>query len=761
MNALKRTIAMAVMALPLLLPAQPTSGAPPFRPDPAAPGSAGPWQFPRQSQDILDERCATTLWAGGGGDVTPGGGEDVARPDQVAQVLRGRHGHEAYGQLHAVPGEAQPLPPYAVLSADEGQWRLAASKATHVTLRAGQHLAMRLDAAGRSILALAPEDGLTSAARWAIDYAPDWLADDLAAAFADLSPQRQTVYANLLLDSRDPIVDEVAFQIASLGSGSLTHSLFTPELIVRNAQLMYEHDRELAYVDIVDHGSAAEGGNYYSTTRYVYQSGPSGPISWAEIPRDIYYWYIVHPRLSDETVKASNEVSSRQATYGYFWREYLYRNPDPSHDYTAPRGGYSGFPLLADVLRRPSVLWDGQTVNLDGERPWTDQDTALDVLGHWVSSILPDKARGNRPIQPNQIAYEHDGNCGEIQDLLGAASRTGLVPNVLISDHCEDHVWNEVYVANPQEGWIAYQVDWDGGPTRINVWSVAYDRDQGGGKDVSAVWAWRPDGLPIDVVDHYSQACTLEVRVEDAQGQPVDGAMVVVYSEAWQSTEFIPATFRVTDASGTARFRLGDRQNYAIRVQSRLGDYPAEGARIVQVVSDAEPDRTYVYNVALGRQARLPDYQLVTLPTGDAFRLLAQFSVPAEFASGSSLFAPDGIFRARYQSGRLTAFLLSESGYDAYRRGERFEAEAASQDTSDGVIELELPSGADTRYVVLSADGRQANSQILDVAVSLYEPAPPATASPTASPTAAPSQTPGRPEFAVYLPCTARDQPAR
>jgi len=49
---------------------------------------------------------------------------------------------------------------------------------------------------------------------------------------------------------------------------------------------------------------------------------------------------------------------------------------------------------------------------------------AVDAIGNWVSETVPFAAEGDRPIQPNVIAHEHNGNCGELQDLLCAAGRT-------------------------------------------------------------------------------------------------------------------------------------------------------------------------------------------------------------------------------------------------------------------------------------------------------------------------------------------------
>jgi hypothetical protein len=47
-----------------------------------------------------------------------------------------------------------------------------------------------------------------------------------------------------------------------------------------------------------------------------------------------------------------------------------------------------------------------------------DSLQAAEIVSKWIRATLDEAASGNRPVQPNTIAHEHNGNCGEPQDLL-------------------------------------------------------------------------------------------------------------------------------------------------------------------------------------------------------------------------------------------------------------------------------------------------------------------------------------------------------
>ncbi|MBI4647696.1 MAG: hypothetical protein HY738_14190 [Bacteroidia bacterium] len=65
--------------------------------------------------------------------------------------------------------------------------------------------------------------------------------------------------------------------------------------------------------------------------------------------------------------------------------------------------------------------------------------------GDTVWREIPFEATDPRPIQPNLILHDHDGNCGEVQDLQNAGARIGLIPTVSVGSWPGDHVWCEFY----------------------------------------------------------------------------------------------------------------------------------------------------------------------------------------------------------------------------------------------------------------------------------------------------------------------------
>jgi hypothetical protein len=245
--------------------------------------------------------------------------------------------------------------------------------------------------------------GLSETVLAAIAKAPQWIQYELTRQFHTLNTTEE--YATLLLNASRRYADEIAFCIACSPQGNVPSAA----LIYENVQSLYERDQWIQYAEIVDYDDGA--GNYYSTIRYtVLENGEEKQVV---CPPEIYYWYVVHPKLGRGAV---------DPVYGTLWRSYLFDHND------------LGYPLLKEKLSSIQYLWDCESYYQPGSRLWTtcinQHPTAIEAISYWVGKTVPYQATGDRPNQPNIIAHEHNGWCGELQVLAVAAQRAALVPSI-------------------------------------------------------------------------------------------------------------------------------------------------------------------------------------------------------------------------------------------------------------------------------------------------------------------------------------------
>ena len=98
------------------------------------------------------------------------------------------------------------------------------------------------------------DDSLTNLASQALDYAPLWMHERLATTLMSMDPDNQDLWADVILQANHPYVDEIAFSIAYSSKTYLEADYATAELFQQNAWLIYEHDMDLSYVEVVDYG---------------------------------------------------------------------------------------------------------------------------------------------------------------------------------------------------------------------------------------------------------------------------------------------------------------------------------------------------------------------------------------------------------------------------------------------------------------------------------------------------------------------------
>ena len=334
----------------------------------------------------------------------------------------------------------------------------------------------------------------------AIAKSPQWLHYDLIRQFQTLEYTQD--YTDLLLNADKKMTDELAFCIAHSPLGDIPPA----DILLDNVQWLYYIDSYIDYADIID--IQDENGNYYSTITYQILDGSE--LKTTILPSYIYYWGVVHPRISGENV---------EPIYQTFWREFLLFHNDRE------------YPLLEELIQDISVLWDNKAYDQPSQRIWTEcitnHPTAIEAMSYWIGKTVPYLAIGDRPIQPNYIAHQHNGYCGELQTLAIAAQRALLIPSRGVNNIGEDHVWREFY----HEGWHQSDNWWaDGGGCIDRPWVYT----DGWGKDMSAVFTEYGDGTIEDVTNRYlhsDESITVNFSVYDAFLKPYDNARITVLVE--------------------------------------------------------------------------------------------------------------------------------------------------------------------------------------------------------------------------------------
>jgi hypothetical protein len=302
----------------------------------------------------------------------------------------------------------------------------------------------------------------------ALAAAPAWLRDDLVVNLGQLDVDLQDELAALILDLDDPyLTDEVAFAVAHTSPEVLRYNWFFPEILVRNAELVYQFDASLDYVELLDRGEPGVDDDYDTTATYRVEE-EDGTVVEKTIERDLYYWYVVHPRLEDELpeyLDAWRSDNPATPEDGLFWREFLWDKAAEE----CPDDGRA-CPLLVDALAGVDTLWKNKAET-------RDDNGAIGELIQYVWDAIDFGAGEERPVQPSRIYTVGRGNCGEHADLTCAAARTGLIPCRNVGARANDHTWDEFW----DDRWVAWEpigthVDYFGYYGGPNADYYVYDR---------------------------------------------------------------------------------------------------------------------------------------------------------------------------------------------------------------------------------------------------------------------------------------------
>lgn len=606
----------------------------------------------------------------------------------------------------AIPYEGSIKPP-APIKAKEGKVKrfpflqpILDSLKIDGIIPAGDAYGIQFNYSTESLEEIPPSVSLTSSALEAIDNSPLWLQKDLLDNLRRLSSGLQDSYANEINSSDTLYRDEIAFQIAHLSPKTLQSMDVTLPGV--NAQALYTIAPDLQYVELVEYDE-------YTTTKYRVING-AGDTVWTEIPKEIYYWWVLMPKLSDE------EPLMDASVYNEFWRSYIYNNAD------------TDYPLLKDVLADVKVVWDGQKYK------WANKDSlgnlyefgdslfAIQTVGRWVAHTLPEKAANPRPNQPNQLLHDHDGNCGELQDLLNGGARTALLPVLSVSSWAGDHVWCEMYCPDSAK-WAYYQIDWECGKTRIN-----FDRTY---PNKGCITGWRADGYRWMVNEHYNPVCTLTVIVRDDDGKGIDGAEVVFaaapYSDPHGSSYYI-GSWMHTDENGELTVLLGVDINYGIRADWSGGHDPAAYNSIYPISYSQVVEGGHLYQY-LEPGGSMPDDIPVSSISDTSihhYSIVVEYELPYRTLYGAGYWEYSGFtlddhqYADKREHGRVDFFICDEPNYNLYVGDSPFNGYEVAENSAGRTVWLQLP--ADTNfYAVLSGEEKNCLSQAANIAVYLYE----------------------------------------
>jgi len=417
----------------------------------------------------------------------------------------------------------------------------------------------------------------------------------------------------------------------------------------------------------------------------------------------------------------------------------------------------AGYPRLMELLAEARYAWDNRPLTIGGDATLSAGACALEVLGYYTTQNLPDRCaeipyyyRGPdgrarfdgdaaeyvqelRTHYPQRSLYLHYGNCGENGDILTAACRAALVPVRDVVAHPVDHVWNSVYLMGK---WRVYTVFRSDGGTRFDDGVYAE-------KNHIGPMGCRSDGYVTNSIrDYFDETFTAEVRVTDANGNPVDGATVTAMMD-WVHEDPPPkihAGLAWTDDNGVARIELGIGRDTFVQVFTPLEDWPAlvpdtsdrakkdteprsdpvlERRRqmkaepvLVVTADDIEAGGTVHYEVSLGFALQKP---VATIDPSIAFADGAPgvaLAADARILHGySSYFGCN--FTQREPGGAVDAYIVDRANYERFIAGEQFSAAYSLENAS--AAKLPLPASGGEWFAVVSNKHRMAWGQVVSL----------------------------------------------
>lgn len=581
----------------------------------------------------------------------------------------------------------------------------------------------------------------------AIQRVPSWLQYDLRFKFKMISNSAtRNKMVNIINASPKKYLDEVAYVITYLPVEVLTYNRLPNDWshLIDNAAMIYSHADSLKYVNIVEYGDTTSG-DWHTTTSYKIKQGSS--YIWREVDRYYYYQFIVMPKVEQEYVAITDNLTSITGyrTWGYFWRDYLWNNysqaintsdtEDRSYDQVNTWGYVAinsagdrdtvridSIPRLGEIMQMPEYLWNESHTMYFFNRDFSATQGALDVLGNWASRCIPQDVTSSddyRPSEPNHIAWKHVGNCHEDAILLAAAARTALIPCIHVADLCDDHVWTAIHDGG-DDVWHHFEF-FRGGCSagRPYYWGMTNLTTNGSyGWNSSLVQGYVPSGQLMNLSETYSEntACTLNLSVKDQDGKPVDGALVHIYSTNTQygTTYNMSAGYLWTNSEGKISAKLGTGKKYYMSISHpKFGSYPTTSGQIYQLISsNTTAGHTYNLSYSFPDPATEARHNIFTnQETYDAHNSLKINLTSENITTGTN---PEDVQSSTFYErtntvAPLSVYVVSESELDNFRNGSRnATVEYDCGHISQGEISVPLHNNGKT-YIVVANDNNYKN----------------------------------------------------
>ncbi|MFA6570589.1 MAG: transglutaminase domain-containing protein, partial [Bacteroidota bacterium] len=625
--------------------------------------------------------------------------------------------HNFNNTNYEVIGNATPYYPVKEVTKKENQpdkilrneqWIFSDSVYLNSYIPSGENLGVKINVRTRRLEIITPHT-LTTDAKTAISKSPKWLRAMLENTLSQLETVNQNKMAQVINEAEDPYIDEVAYSIAYSTPQFLSSSYCFPQLFIENAKIIYQHDSDLNYVDIINYGSSTTDENYYSTVKYWKRDSIRGKVQ-IEVPKEIYYMDLVHPKTSDEfqtyinpkLVESSPDNSNHTLNIaappaGVFWREYLYSHTEDKPDTTGVL-----LPILKDSVSQCDVIWDDK----DNDRQ------AVREINKWVKSVMNFTSKTERPHQPVRIYSLHIGRCGEHEDLTNAAARACLIPCRGIEAYSHDHVWNEFW----DEKW------WQWEPTNISYRNpLVYSK--GWGWKFGTVGARYSNGVYLPVTTTYSEhTCQITLYALDNNNKPIDGARVMLFAKGTNDqTNIYMDSYGFTDNEGKFIFNSTSGINYFARMDSPLGNSPANTNQVFNLMDIAVEGQNYAFQLKSPNLMKPIDCSEVQLnDTIQDYMLKADFTVEKQGINWPLTFDDFG-GNAVYEkdNGKINFLIVDNDNYSKLNQKVKVDCYNPKVNVSSGQQEFRISSDKEY-FVLLNNSNNLLNSSLIRASFALY-----------------------------------------